>query len=504
MKPQFTISVVLLAGTIASASGQALKDVSAPMLISAPHVQPLPRIAPTPRTIGMAELYAVEDGVALPALREDEVRKPGSEGQTSIGRVQEIIIDPESAGMWSSMPDGSMFWTVQITSPNAISLRVRFEEARLPVGAALIVFSPDIAKAAYGPYGAERFRKGLPFWASTVIGNRVNVEYYLPPEVVEAGMIVAPRIGGVAMGFPDAGGGARGNECRIDVASNATWATAALGVAMMQRPIGGGSVSLCTGSLITRIPGDGAPLFLTAGHCIDTEAEANAVEAFWFFQSNIFPDPLDAPTTNGATLLAVDTGADTSLLALLEDPPVGATHNGWNTGDPGLGTNGTIIHHPSGTQKAISFGEFQVFTVAACGSGWNTWFFPLSNGGQEGGSSGGPVFTNAGQQIRAVASCSSDANCGPNEWTWEGSLRHGFDVLGPFMDVADDVWVDIGNAGTERGTQADPWDELIEAYFGVPDGGVVHIVSGSYPAFDFTRSRAMTLTAEGGVVVIGN
>lgn len=502
MKRIFAIALAVVSPIADLAFGQAREDARAPMYAPAPRVQPQARTAPTPRTFGMTDLFPAGTSLRLPPLADTDVRVTAEEGNTQTGRVFDFSIDPVTAGNWTHLADGGMVWTVQIESPNAASLRLRFEAARLPRGSELIVYHPTIAKAAFGPYGPERFRRGVPFWSPSVRGNRVNVEFYLAPAAVEAREIVAPAIGAIVQGFPTPAG-PRGDDCRIDVTTDATWDTPSLGVAYLEFVSGGGG-SICSGSLINRIPSDGAPLLLTAGHCIDSEAEANSLQAYWFYQSDMFTDPNDAPVTVGATLLAVDTVADTSLLALLDDLPGGVIFNGWNTEFLGLGWNGTIIHHPAGTQKAISYGEFQAYTVAACGNGWNTWFFPLFNGGQEGGSSGGPVFRDAGQDIRAVVSCSSDAGCGPSEWCWQGSLRHGYDTIGWFMNVANDVWVDIGNAGTERGTQANPWDELIEAYYGVPNGGTVHIVAGSYPAFDFDRGRAMTLTSVGGTAVIGN
>ncbi len=503
-----TICCGALLATAGLAVGQTLKDVSADGYGPLDTFEPPRRVAPLPRTVERPELFAADRGLHLPAVSANPALVDGpEEGAQQIGEAIEMVADPITSGAWTALEDGGMVWTVLVTSPNAQSLRIRFDDFDLPTGAELVLYDADDPTEAYGPYSRTHRRRGLPFWSPSVFSNRVRVEIYFPPALALQPGLEAPRIGAVAQEYPSRPQVALGNDCRIDVNCDATWDDPSRGVAHI-RFMRGNSEFICTGSLLTRLPEfDGTPLFLTAGHCIDSEAEASSVEAYWFFETDdcngTAADLDDVPRTDGATLLAVDGDADNSLLALLGDLPGNLFWNGWSTTNPGLGLNGTLIHHPSGTRKAISYGEFQVYTVCACGSCWNTWFFPFSNGGQEGGSSGGPVFSNAGQHVRAVASCSSNSGCGPNEWAWEGSLRHAYDVLEPFLDARDDVWVDIGHGGTERGTQAEPWDELIEGYFGVREGGNVHLVGGTYPEINFNRGRTMVFMAESGNAVIG-
>jgi hypothetical protein len=157
-------------------------------------------------------------------------------------------------------------------------------------------------------------------------------------------------------------------------------------------------------------------------------------------------------------------------------------------------------------RKSISYGVFEGRDDNQCAGVSTTYRFDLSDGGQEGGSSGGPVFDNVAHRIRAVVTCSQqEPPCLPGQNAWEGSFADGYSVLQPFLDAQNDVWVNGIYAGAERGTVAQPWNSLIEGYFGVNSGGVIHIQAGSYPpvTLSFGGSRSMTLRAEGGTVVIG-
>lgn len=68
------------------------------------------------------------------------------------------------------------------------------------------------------------------------------------------------------------------------------------------------------------------------------------------------------------------------------------------------------------------------------------------------------------------------------------------------------VWVDAATLLVERGTQANPFDTVIEGVNGVPPfttSVTVHIQAGNYPE-NITISKALILQADGGTVTIGS
>ena len=87
-----------------------------------------------------------------------------------------------------------------------------------------------------------------------------------------------------------------------------------------------GRAYVCTGALLNNVAQDGTPYFLTANHCVDSQAVAQTVEVYWFYQttscnSGDLRDWVHSPP--GANLLATQGLNDFSLLRLQNDAPGG-------------------------------------------------------------------------------------------------------------------------------------------------------------------------------------
>lgn len=436
-----------------------------------------------------------------PILRTDLELLGEFPGRKQNGMVFEADLPLRERGEWVALEDGGHMWLMSLNSATADWIRLKFAPYAPPAGVEVVVYNAADPTEAYGPFGVEKGFRG-EWWGPTVYGRDVRVEVYVPAGIAREE--VAERIGiaQVAQGFnpePELESAA----CRLDVTCNSSWDNDARAVAHIQFVDGGGSF-ICTGSMLNRIGGDFVPVFLTAAHCINTEASANSIEVYWLYQTdtcNGTPPSLGSvPRTDGSTLLAFWNTTDVSLLGLTGDIPGGLYWLGWDANGIPNGESGTLIHHPAGVRKSISYGVYEGRDDDQCALGDWTYRLDLSDGGQEGGSSGAPGFDSA-HRVRTVASC-SESGCSPGENTWEGSFPDTYNVLAPFLDATSDAWVNIAWGGTERGTQAEPFNELIEGYFAVLDGGTVHVVSGNYPPFTWEGPRAMVIQAEGGAVVI--
>ena len=160
-----------------------------------------------------------------------------------------------------------------------------------------------------------------------------------------------------------------------------------------------------------------SPYFLTAAHCVENEAEARTVEAFWHYQNrNCSGKPsedLDPryTSTNGARLLAVETGSlvgdggisssgagDMALLRLLESPPTSAFPLSWNAHRNAIrvGTNVLGIHHAESQTKQISYGEID-------SSRQHMFFVEWANGLTLAGASGSPLLNESGQVLGVLS-----------------------------------------------------------------------------------------------------
>jgi hypothetical protein len=156
------------------------------------------------------------------------------------------------------------------------------------------------------------------------------------------------------------------------------------------------------------------PYFLTAGHCINNEAAARTVQAYWTYQTpscgGTPPANRSSSTTStgGAHLIASQgpDGGDFSLI-LLANIPNGVTFAGWDVADPEVTSSLTGIHHPSGSWKRISFGERVpdadaiVAGVTAPGNLYLQVMY--SQGRVEHGSSGSPLFSSPGVIVGSLS-----------------------------------------------------------------------------------------------------
>lgn len=462
-----------------------------------------------PRSPALTDLFAEPDAV-MPALAASDVVGVGNTNPMMNGRVYEWSASTELDGLWTELPDGAWLWTYSIAAPSAAGLRIRFEPFQPPRGNELIVYNAANPAEAVGPYTAQQSRGDAPLWTSRIFGQEARIEWHVPASQVARGNFGGLQITGVLQLFPDPPA-QRGGGCKLDVTCFPDWSTTAQSVAQYDFIDDGGSY-VCTGAMITRVPvEDFCPLFLTAAHCIESATVAATMDIYWFFQTISCdagpPWKGGLPRTEGATILRRDTDSDTCLLGLpVEGVPAGIVWAGWSSVEAPDPTPATLIHHPEGLRKSWSTGLLLgIEDVSQCLlTASTTYDFELTNGGQDGGSSGAPVFDNSNHRIRAVATCSVTDDCVPDEDTGEGSFAAGFPSMSPYLIAQNDVWVQLAWPGGENGSSSNPFDTLLEGWFAVRGGGTLHLRPGLiYPAFNFMGPRGMTLTADGGVVRIG-
>ena len=266
------------------------------------------------------------------------------------------------------------------------------------------------------------------FATGLVYGDQVTLEYYLPNEVEEVGII---SISGIVHGYkyilpeygygnvPGSGFNLSGNcQVNINCPEGNNWQNEKRAVALI---IVGGS-RMCTGSLINNANNDNHRYFLTADHCLVNQYGSKIYDAIdnpnlinWTFYWNyeLPPNPNDcnynsstpsAPlafSTSGAKVLANDTRAvssDFALLELDEDPRFLSNYTpsyipyylGWDrTGNSGTG--GVGIHHPRGdVNKIATYNQ----TPQTSGNYWSLYWIQTTNGHSvtEPGSSGSPLI----------------------------------------------------------------------------------------------------------------
>lgn len=340
--------------------------------------------------------------VVLPATTRKAEGHAG--GARVIGFPRDV---PGLPATWEPLPGGGRVMAAGVRSPGANSLRAGLRIDSIPAGAKLWVrgeTGPAVSVVAQASADLH--------WTPAVAGETVVVEVEIPPGVspddVRLGIVqVSHRTAAVerrATGMSSA--------ANLDVSCYPEWSDLSRSVALMDFVKDGVSYS-CTGTLIGDAAGTETPYFLTAAHCISTQAAASTLETTWFFRSascgSQAVNPVVKVVSGGATLL-YQSGekTDMALLRMNSQPPSGAVFSGWWPRKPEGGTQATGIHHPLADLQKISFGS--VYTpsfYAHIAVSWNSGLI-------EPGSSGSGIWLDhpdGGRYLVGVLS-KGDLSCG--------------------------------------------------------------------------------------------
>tara|TARA_R110002050_G_scaffold290320_1_gene443927 strand:+ start:573 stop:2696 length:2124 start_codon:yes stop_codon:yes gene_type:complete len=346
-----------------------------------------------------------------------------------------------NSGVWTSLPNGDKIWQLSIICPDALSINLLYDQFWLPEGAKFFLYTDDQTHMI-GAFTSRNNKGSIDklqgFATGLLYGEKIILEYYLPKEAREIGVIsIASVIHGYRyidlQGESSKSLGSSGN-CQVNVNCNegTNWQQEKNAVAMIL--VNGNRY--CTGSLINTTCTDDRPLLLTADHCLGgwannnikhdaiTNPALNHWSFYWHYERPGCPNTGSPPllSTSGATVVANNGATDFALLELTEDPAdkngVTPYYLGWDrSGNPGTG--GVGIHHPSGDAKKISTytitprsTNYLSSTTNSSGSYWRvTWAATTvdHHGVTEGGSSGSSLinsnFRVIGQLRGGTSSC---------------------------------------------------------------------------------------------------
>lgn len=396
----------------------------------------------------------------------DGTRVSPAERRKRVGVVKDVALQVDFSaldaaagrGRPAAFRGGQLFvdgsgatWTSLVRAEGATAIRLRFAGLNLPAGVELFVYNDR--GDAFGPYPAAG-GEGV-FWSHTLGGTDAYVQLRVRGDGVANLRAIRLTISGIGVLGPDYryvntwGSCDNGNAGCIALIngvlpgrapSQVQHASAA--VAHMQF-ISGPYVYFCSGGLINDSDPSLPPaqhFFLTANHCLSRESEAASLEAYFNYVDCPTAQP---PRTLGASVLSSSRRGDYTLLALSEDPPLGAMYLGW-TSAPVAGSNGLALYrfsHPSGAHQAYS--EHVVDTSRPTCRSWprGSWIYSEDvYGATEGGSSGSPVVNAGGQVVGQLSgacgynvsdSCDSVSNA-----TVDGAFAGYFDKVSQWLDPA--------------------------------------------------------------------
>ena len=265
-----------------------------------------------------------------------------------IGVNRSVEVSPNTRAQKFINPDGSQIIVLIIKSSGASGMGVHFRNFALADGEEVYVYGAATDSIVFGPFADKGPWGSGEFWSGTVDGDTVVIEFYKKAnengqgfEIFEISHILAELDWRLRSNEPDV------LNCEVDASCYGDREKNAVARIVFNT----NGPHICTGTLLNNLAQDQTPYFLTANHCINSQAVAQTVEAYWFYQttscnSGVLRNWVHSPP--GANLLATQGFNDFSFMRLQNNAPGGAFFSGWTSVAQSPGTSVFGLHHPDG------------------------------------------------------------------------------------------------------------------------------------------------------------
>lgn len=365
-------------------------------------------------TIAVSDAALQAEVVTVPNvanLKSEDRRDEKSGNPLRYAVLQKKNLSLENAGQWITLDNGDRIWKLKISSPDAKAINLLYNNFYLPEGASFFIYNEEKTEVLGSFTSLNNKENGL-FATGNVLGTTSILEYYEPAAVSGEGIIEISKVGYVyrlAQGRQEKSS----EPCEVDVncSEGTNWTIQKKGVVRISIVAGNGQF-WCTGSLINNTKQDCKPYVLTALHCgLNSSNNDFSQYIFYFNYESNGCGSGNAPENQSITGCTKrvdsgdgggDSGSDFLLVEIANTIPTAYNpyYNGWNANNT-ASSSGVSIHHPAGDRKKISTYTKTLTSdswESAAGSHWAVQWAatPNGHGVTEGGSSGSPIFNNAG------------------------------------------------------------------------------------------------------------
>jgi hypothetical protein len=410
-----------------------LSAASLTMLFGSPTTQPSGNAQPEP-DVSLPGMFSTSSDSAgmrtranadLPSVRyasQIDLNQPGVTLEpvdarsltlepNQIGVNRSVDVSPNTRAQKFVNPDGSQIIVLTIKSSNASGIGVHFRNFSLADGEEVYVYGAGTDSIVFGPFTEKGPWGSGEFWSGTVEGDTAVIEFYKKTdetgqgfEIFEISHILAELDWRLRSNEPDV------LNCEVDASCFSDPEKNAVARILFNN----NGTFLCTGTLVNDVAQDGTPYFLTANHCVNSQAVAQTVEAYWFYQTTSCNSGVLrnwVHTGPGANLLTTQSSNDFAFLRLQTNAPGGAFFSGWTSVAQSAGASVFGLHHPDGyiPPSVNSYLRRSSGTIMDtnfnCLGLVNGYVTGWASGSTEPGSSGSGLFTTNGHYLIGALSC---------------------------------------------------------------------------------------------------
>lgn len=406
-------------------------------------------------------LLGLKNATLLPVMKLDSIpvremlqREGEFNADNRYGVIEACHVNIKEKGVKTEIIGKGTIWQYRVSSAEAYSLGLYFENYHLPPKAKLFVYDPghQLLRGAFTSRNNHASAHELTL--AEFPAKDMIIEYFEPLSPEFPGELV---LGGISQAYLDINN-LKATTIGINCPEGKQWEELKNSVCLITYHDRLYSY-FCTGTLVNNVRYDLTPYFLTANHCVRNELMANSLVAYFNYE-NSSCDSNDAyaiQTLAGATLKATSVYSDFSLLLLDEYPPeeYHPYYAGWDArGDNPL--YGVSIHHPNVGPKSLAIDSLRIesypFRAQWFYDGLATqpnthWSVDFKQGTVEVGSSGAPLFD---QNKHITGQLHGGANqvflFGKFSLSWDynynpdGQLAHWLDPDSTQQKVVDGTW----------------------------------------------------------------
>lgn len=352
--------------------------------------------------------------------------------RVAFGSAMKRTGDREADGIRLTRTQGEAAWGTRIGSQGATAMRVHFTGVALPEGAAIYVY--NATGQAFGPYDSRMISETGDLWSNTVFGPEIRIQLVTRgAHMLEQSSFSIAEVALIGDRFQLAARHARKREpglksfCALNapcvVNAECVGKNTLAEIDQLRGATGHyifqyrGDSYICSGGLVNdTVKGSTIPYFITANHCMATQAEATSMEAFWQYTTPCGSDCYDVPanlqSNLGATLLATSTKGDFTFLRFNAAVPANQVMLGWTASPIAFSYGRPLlrISHPQGSPQSFSRHSTDLNSPTCDGVPLGDFIYSVDKfGATEGGSSGSVVVNSKAQIVgQLTGSCGED------------------------------------------------------------------------------------------------
>lgn len=394
-----------------------------------------------------AHALAPMDPKRILEVQERNARRGNAPVQLGINRA---LTAPLPSLEWVAVAGGFVAH-LQLTSPDALGMRVGLDLSRLP-GSAELRFAGDLAPGRITRVPVAKARKLLAeglYWSPPTDGATQVIEVFVPGGTEVTGLaLAAPEVSHLLTNglerFSLAKAIGTSAACNVDTrcreeALGQDFINAKNAVTLLMFTERGSFG--CTGTLLNETdPDTQIPYVWTTHYCPRFQAAANTLVSYWGFEATACGSGVAAEHVvlgGGAEIVFVDEyrqpgpfSTESAILRLNEAPPAGAYYAGWNTASLARGDSVLSIQHPFADLKKSSLGQMRFPGDHHYMVGWASGTAAWEDQGAGLFTLGVEGYQLRGGLVDSFASCANSGDLSHNE-----NLSHfsRFDAVWPYV-----------------------------------------------------------------------